>query len=168
YFDALGEDDTPMQVRFKEARDQRDTLLDETPAYMAGVDGDTIDNLLDDTKAYLDSVGSQWGLARYIQWLYYQGEQYQTNEWAIAYWVAAGERDQVTNPERTQMVMENPDMVMFYSGLFRGLTDEGQQGFIARYGVNFLSKSLREEFVEPGALTQQSDTELFQSQPLFQ
>ncbi|KKL62272.1 hypothetical protein LCGC14_2186860, partial [marine sediment metagenome] len=114
YFAAMGEDDTDMQVRHKKAREQRDTLMDDTPAYMAGVSDVAVKNLLDRTKEYLLSVGSKWGLARYIQWLYYQGEEYQTNEWAIAYWVAAGERDAVTNPERTQMVMENPDMVLFY------------------------------------------------------
>jgi hypothetical protein len=168
YFKALGEDDTDMQVRFKKAREQRDTLLDETPAFMVGVSDTTITNLLDDTKDFLLSVGSRWGLARYIQWLYYQGEQYQTNEWAIAYWVAVGERDQVVNPERTQMVLENPDMVLFYSGLFRGLTDEGKQSFVNRYGTTFLSKSLLESFIESGEITQQSsETELFQSTPVF-
>ena len=65
------------------------------------------------------------------------------------------------------MVIENPDMVLFYSGLFRGLTDEAQQSFITRYGVNFLSKSLREEFVEPGELSAQSETGLFQPTPVF-
>ena len=169
YFDALGEDDTEMQMRFQIAREDRDTLLDDTPAYMAGVSDVTVNNLLDDTKDYLLSVGSSWGLARYIQWLYYQDERFQTNEWAIAYWVALGERDQVTNPERDQIVLENPDTVMFYSGLFRGLTDDGRQGFVNRYGTTFLSKNLQETFIETGEITQQtSETQLFRPQPLFQ
>jgi hypothetical protein len=173
YFAAMGEDDTDMQVRHKKAREQRDVLMDETPAYMGGVSDVTVNKMLDRTKEYLLSVGSQWGLARYIQWLYYQGEEYQTNEWAVAYWVALGERDVVANPERTQMVMQNPDLVMFYSGLFRGLTDEGKQSFVGRYGTNFLSKKLIEEFIDTGELTtgreqQPVGSELFQSQPLFQ
>ena len=81
--------------------------------------------------------------------------------------MALGERDVVANPERTQMVMDSPDMVLFYPGLFRGLTDEGKQGFVSRYGTNFLSKPLIEDFVDSGALSVQSGTELFQSQALF-
>lgn len=168
YFDALGEDDTPMQVKFKEAREQRDVLLDETPVFMAGVSDVTVNNLLDRTKNYLLSVGSRWGLARYIQWLYYQDERFQTNEWAVAYWVALGERDVVTNPERDQLVLENPDLILFYPGLFRGLTDQGKQSFVSRYGTNFLSKDLQEAFIESGELSVQSETQLFRPQPLFQ
>jgi hypothetical protein len=135
--------------------------------YMADVTDRDINNLLDNTSEYLKSVGSRWGLARYIQWLYYQGEQYQTNEWAIAYWVAVGERDQVINPERTQMVMESPDMVLFYPGLFRGLTDDAKQGFIDRYGIDLLSQGLRETFIESGELSTQGETGLFQPTPVF-
>jgi hypothetical protein len=168
YFNVMGEDDTDTQVRFKQAREQRDTLLDDTPAYMGDVSDVAINNLLDNTKAYLLSVGSKWGLARYLQWLYYQGEQYQTDEMAIAYWVALGERDQVVNPERTELVMENPDMVLFYPGLFRGLTDRGKQSFFSRYGSNFLSKKLIEDFVDTGVLSSGAGgSELFQSTPVF-
>jgi hypothetical protein len=159
--------DTEVQARWRVAREERDTLLDDTPMYMADVTDRDINNLLDNTSEYLKSVGSRWGLARYIQWLYYQGEQYQTNEWAIAYWVAVGERDQVINPERTQMVMESPDMVLFYPGLFRGLTDDAKQGFIDRYGINLLSQGLRETFIESGELSTQGQTELFQPTPVF-
>jgi hypothetical protein len=104
-------------------------------------------------------VGSRWSPARYIQWLYYQDEQYQTDEWAIAYWVAAGQRDEVLNPQRAQTVMQNPDLVMFYPGLFEGLPDDGKRSFVNRYGTNFLSKSLIERLRE--------EPELFQSQALF-
>lgn len=167
YFEALGEDDTDMQTRHKKAREERDVLLDETPLYMKDVEEETIDRLLDRTSEFLKSQGSRWGVARYIQWLFYQDERYQTDEWAIAYWVAAGERDEVTNPERTQTVIESPDLVLFYPGLFRGLTDDGKQAFFNRYGTNFLSKPLIEEFVDTGELSrQQGQTELFQSTPL--
>jgi hypothetical protein len=135
---------------------------------MAGVTDKDVNNLLDSTEEYLRSTGSRWSLARYIQWLYYQDPAYQTNEWAVAYWVAAGDRDQVTNPERTQMVMENPDMVLFYPGLFRGMTDDGRQSFLDQYGTTFLSKSLVETFIESGELSTQSETELFQPTPLSQ
>ena len=168
YFEALGEDDTKMQKRHDAAREERDILLDETPLYMKGVDEVTIDRLLDRTSEFLKSQGSRWGVARYIQWLFYQDERYQTDEWAIAYWVAAGERDDVINPERTQTVLNDPDLVLFYPGLFRGMTEDGQQAFFNRYGTNFLSKSLIEEFVDTGELSrrQGSQTQLFQSTPL--
>ena len=89
-----------------------------------------------------------------------------------------GERDQVANPDRDAMInggtlsdgtetAGNPDLVLFYSGLFRGLTDVGKQSFVNQYKGKFLSKSLREEFIESGELTQQSETELFQSTPVF-
>ena len=169
--------DTETQKLWREARDDRDTLLDEIPMYMGGITDVTINTLLDNTKSYLLSVGSRWGVARYLQWLYYQSPDWQTNEVAIAYWVARGERDEVINPERTAMILGgqvggeqvegNPHLVLFYPGLFRGLTDEGQQGFINRYGINFLSKSLREDFIESGQLSVQSETELFQPTPVF-
>jgi hypothetical protein len=169
YFAAMGEDDTDMQVRHKKAREQRDVLLDETPMYMAGVSDVTVNKMLDNTKEYLLAQGSRWGVAKYIQWLYYQGEEYQTNEWAVAYWVALGERDMVINPERTKMVMQNPDLVLFYPGLFRGLTDEGKQAFVIRYGSNFLSKKLIEEFIDSGELaTGGGEAQPFEPQPLFQ
>ena len=168
YFEAMGEDDTDMQKRHDKARDQRDTLMDDMPKYMGGVGEAETNKLLDSTKEYLLSVGSSWGVARYIQWLYYQGEAYQTNEWAVAYWVALGERDMVVDPKNTQFVMQNPDMVMFYSGLFRGMTDQGKQSFVSRYGTNFLSKKLIEEFIDTGEISQQAEPELFQSRPIFQ
>ncbi len=169
YFDAIGTRGrrTEVEKRSEIARDQRDILLDDTPMYMAGVTDRDVNNLLDSTEEYLRSTGSRWSLARYIQWLYYQNPAYQTNEWAVAYWVAAGERDEVTNPERTQMVMENPDMVLFYPGLFRGMTDDGRQNFLDQYGTTFLSKSLVETFIESGQLSTQSETELFKPQALF-
>lgn len=66
-----------------------------------------------------------------------------------------------------EQVEGNPHLVLFYPGLFRGLTDEGRQGFINRYGTRFLSESLRETFIESGELSTQSDTELFRPTPLF-
>jgi hypothetical protein len=152
YFEAMGEDDTAMQKKYKKARELRDTYEDETTMYMKGIGQEQINRLLDRTKDYLVQNGSRWGLARYIQWLYYQDPAYQTNEWAVAYWVAAGQRDVVMNPQRTDMVMNNPDLVMFYSGLFRGLPDDGKQSFVSRYGTQFLSKSLKEDFIDSGEL----------------
>jgi hypothetical protein len=152
YFAALGEDDTAMQKKYKKARELRDVFEDETTMYMKGIGQEQINRLLDRTKDYLVQNGSRWGVARYIQWLYYQDPKYQTNEWAVAYWVAAGQRDVVLNPQRTDMIMQNPDLVMFYSGLFRGLPDDGKQSFVSRYGTDFLSKSLKEEFIDSGEL----------------
>jgi hypothetical protein len=152
YFAAMGEDDTAMQKKYKKARELRDVFEDETTMYMKGIGQEQINRLLDRTKDYLVQKGSRWGVARYIQWLYYQDEAYQTNEWAVAYWVAADQRDLVLNPQRTDMIMQNPDLVMFYSGLFRGLPDDGKQSFVSRYGTNFLSKSLIEEFIDSGEL----------------
>lgn len=51
--------------------------------------------------------------------------------------------------------------------VFRGLTDEGKQGFINRHGTRFLSKSLLESFIESGELSTQSETQLFRPQPVF-
>ncbi len=177
YFDSFGHD-TDLQKLSEKASDDRDILLDEIPMYMGGVTDATINNLINNTDDYLRSVGSKWSTARYLQWLYYQGEQWQTNEIAIAYWVEAGARDEVINPERTAMinggqvggetVKGNPYMVLFFPGLFSGLTNEGQQGFINRYGTGFLSKSLMAEFIESGQLSVQSETDLFQSTPLFE
>ncbi|KKM99894.1 hypothetical protein LCGC14_1143260, partial [marine sediment metagenome] len=157
--------DTPVQTRARAAEEDQEKFK-ETPVYMENVTDATINNLLDNTRAYLNSVGSRWGLARYIQWLYYQGEQYQTNEWAIAYWVAAGQRELVLNPERTQIVMDNPDTILFYPGLFGELPDGDKQNFFDLHS-ELLSKDLIERATEAGEISQQSDTELFQSQPLF-
>ncbi len=131
---------------------------------MKGITDLTINTLLDNTREYLRSVGSRWGLARYIQWLYYQGEQYQTNEWAVAYWVAVGERESVLNPERTEIVNRNPDTILFYPGLFGKLPDRDKQNFFNQ-NSELLSKDLIERAVEAGEISQQ--TELFQSTPVF-
>jgi hypothetical protein len=152
YFAALGEDDTEMQRRHKKARELRDTFEDETTMYMKGIGQEQINRLLDRTKDYLVQNGSRWGVARYIQWLYYKDPKYQTNEWAVAYWVAADQRDVVMNPQRTDMIMSNPDLVMFYSKLFRDLPDDAKQSFVSRYGTDFLSKSLKEDFIDSGEL----------------
>ncbi|KKK51004.1 hypothetical protein LCGC14_3119350, partial [marine sediment metagenome] len=130
YFAAMGDDDTEMQANFKAAREDRDQLLDEIPAYTDGITDAQVDKKINDSEAYLRSVGSTWSVGRYLGWLYYQGEEYQTNLNAVAYWVAIGERDEVTNPERTNMIMgglvgdeqvqANPMLVLFYPGLFHG------------------------------------------------
>ena len=168
YFDSFTtKRDTDVQARARVAKEDQQTFED-TPVYMEGVTDATINNLLDNTSEYLRSVGSRWGLARYIQWLYYQGEQYQTNEWAIAYWVAVGERDVVLNPERTRIVFTNPDTVLFYPGLFGDLPDAEKQGFFDLH-QDLLGKDLIQGAVEAGEISQQSEeTELFRPQPLFQ
>lgn len=169
------EDETQLALR--EAKEDRE-LFDATPAYMGDISAGAIDKLLDRTKNYLLSVDSRWGLAKYIQWLYYQDPVYQTNEWAVAYWVARGERDVVANPDRTSMVFggpvsdgtflpENPELVMFYPSIFQDLTDQDKQRFINKYRGGFLSKELEERLIEEG-FSFQSGTELFQSQPLSQ
>ena len=66
-----------------------------------------------------------------------------------------------------ETVEGNPNLILFYPGLFRGLADEGRQGFVNRYGTRFLSKSLLETFIESGRLSTQSETELFQPTPVF-
>ena len=166
YFDSFTtRRDTEVQTRARAAKlDQQE--FKDTPVYMADLTDTTINNLLDSTRAYLNNVGSRWGLARYIQWLYYQDDQYQTNVWAVAYWVAAGEREQVLNPERTQIVMQNPDTILFYPGLFGELPDTDKQIFFNLH-AELLNKDLIARSVEEGELSTQPSTELFQSQALF-
>lgn len=167
YFDSFTtRRDTPVQTRARAAKEDQQEF-EETPVYMADLTDTTINNLLDSTREYLTSVGSRWGLGRYIQWLYYQGAQYQTNEWAVAYWVAVGERDMVLNPERTEIVFQNPDTVLFYPGLFGKLPDNDKQRFFDLH-QDLLGKELLERAVEEGEISTQSETELFQSQSINQ
>lgn len=66
-----------------------------------------------------------------------------------------------------EQVEGNPNLVLFYPGLFRGLPDEDKQRFLNLYGARFLSEQLVTDFIESGALSIQSDTELFQPTPVF-
>ncbi|KKL60205.1 hypothetical protein LCGC14_2207670, partial [marine sediment metagenome] len=190
YFAAMGDDDTEMQANFKAAREDRDQLRDEIPAYMDGITAAQVDKMINDTEEYLRSVGSSWSAGRYLGWLFYQGEEYQTNIIKISYWVAIGERDEVINPERTAMIMggfvgderveASPLLVLFYPGLFHGLPDESKQAFVSRWGTNFLSESLIETYITSGELSAGGlggsevpstsaarDTALFQPSPVL-
>ena len=159
------EDETQLDLRV--AREQRDAI-EELPLYMGGVTAAAVVGLQRDIENYLRSVGSRWGTARYIQWLYYQDEKYQTKEMAVAYWVASRESDQVLNPQRTEIILNNPDLVLFFPGLFRELPDDGKQSFInLPEGLDALSKKLKEEFIDSGELAPpQSETQLFRPSPI--
>ena len=179
YFAAMGDDDTEMQANFEVARQAQNRLRDDIPAYMDGITDAQVDKMIDEAKDYLLSVGSTWGVGRYLGWLFYQGEQYQTNIIKISYWVAIGERGQVINPERTAMIMggqigderieANPLIVLFYPGLFHGLPDEDKQRFVSQWDTNFLSKSLIERYITSGELSVGggAETQLFQPTPVF-
>jgi hypothetical protein len=48
----------------------------------------TIRDRITDAEDYLRSVGSNWCVSRYLGWLFWQGEEYQTELNRLAYWVA--------------------------------------------------------------------------------
>ncbi|KKL69546.1 hypothetical protein LCGC14_2113860 [marine sediment metagenome] len=166
YFDSFDADDTEMQKMFKKAKEV-DAEAENIPRYMGDVSDGTIKKLLASTKEYLLSVGSRWGVARYIAWLYYQGDEYATNEWAVAYWVALGESDHVANPAYEQYVFENAEAVLFYPRLFSGLTDAGKQSFYTNYRT-YLSSSLIASLLDEGDVVDEppAGSLLFESQPI--
>ncbi|KKM80605.1 hypothetical protein LCGC14_1338180, partial [marine sediment metagenome] len=168
YFDSFTiKRDTKVQTMAREA-EVNQLEFEETPVYMSDITDATINNLLDSTRDYLTGVGSRWGLARYIQWLYYQGEQYQTDEWAVAYWVAAGERDEVLNPDRADIVMTNPNTILFYPGLFGKLSERERQNFVNANGIGLFSKGLKDTYIDTGEIaTQGSAAQVFRPSSPF-
>ncbi|KKM16507.1 hypothetical protein LCGC14_1685140, partial [marine sediment metagenome] len=172
YFDSFGHD-TEIQKLGQKAKDNRDILLDDIPKFADGVTEAQVSKMYNDTRDYLDSVGSSWGVSKYLGWLFWQGEQYQTNVIKVTYWAGRGEWDEIINPERTKMVLSNPEMVLFYPGLFRGLTDSGKQQFFDLYGLEFLSAKLIEDFItnperEEDRLASQPDAEPFRPSAVFE
>ena len=56
-----------------------------------GVSDSRVRDRISNAKEYLRSVGSNWCVANYLGWLFWQGEQYQTELNKLAYWAALEE-----------------------------------------------------------------------------